>query len=132
MTSYDSGNAENRSLAQDLWVVARYYLGSRTGIVAMAAVAVGAGAFFNWSWLVAAGIAPLLLTVLPCVAMCALGLCMAGGSKSSDAKIPQVNAAGETAQSSTLRLPASDGNIDPADELKEQNKVPSSNRKGCC
>lgn len=34
------------------------------------------GIGLNWSWLVAAGIAPLLLTTLPCVAMCALGLCM--------------------------------------------------------
>ena len=25
----------------------------------------------NWSWLVAAGVAPLLLTFLPCAAMCA-------------------------------------------------------------
>ena len=47
---------------------------------------------FNWSWLAAAGIAPLLLTALPCVAMCALGLCMnkvTGGScKSNQAGNP--------------------------------------------
>lgn len=43
-------------------------------MVAAAALTVGIG--YNWSWLVAAGIAPLLLSVLPCVAMCALGLCM--------------------------------------------------------
>jgi hypothetical protein len=34
------------------------------------------GAVLNWSWLVAVGIAPLLLTALPCIAMCGLGLCM--------------------------------------------------------
>jgi hypothetical protein len=47
------------------------------------------GAALNWSWLVAVGIAPLLLTVLPCAAMCALGLCMnrmAGGSCSTEAR----------------------------------------------
>jgi hypothetical protein len=44
-------------------------------IGAGAAIAV-AGLAFNWSWLVAAGIAPVLLSVLPCVAMCTLGLCM--------------------------------------------------------
>jgi hypothetical protein len=40
-----------------------------------AAVAVAAGAAFNWSWLLAAGTVPLLLAVLPCLAMCALHLC---------------------------------------------------------
>ena len=45
-----------------------------------------AGIAFNWGWLVAAGVAPLLLSVLPCVAMCALGICMhrmTGGSSGS-------------------------------------------------
>ena len=44
----------------------------------LAAGAVAAGAVFNWTWLVAAGAAPVLLSVLPCVAMCVLHLC---GSK---------------------------------------------------
>jgi hypothetical protein len=30
----------------------------------------------KWNWLVAAGIAPVLLSLLPCAAMCALGFCM--------------------------------------------------------
>ena len=41
------------------------------------------GLAWQWSWLVAIGIAPLLLSAAPCVAMCALGVCMhhmAGGS----------------------------------------------------
>jgi len=52
-------------------------------LLVFAAVAVAAGAAFNWSWLLAAGAAPLLLSVLPCLAMCALHLCAnksAGGS----------------------------------------------------
>lgn len=48
----------------------------RRGLIAAGAVIVAAGLALNWSWLVAAGIAPVLLSVLPCVAMCALGLCM--------------------------------------------------------
>lgn len=70
--------SESRSnpLATNLFMVARHYLGSRGVLPALAAIAVVAGLAFNWSWLVAAGIAPLLLAVLPCVAMCALGLCM--------------------------------------------------------
>ena len=35
-----------------------------------------AGAAWQWNWLVALGVAPLLLSVAPCAAMCAFGLCM--------------------------------------------------------
>jgi hypothetical protein len=51
-----------------------------------------AGAAFNWSWLVAAGAAPLLLTFLPCLAMCALSLCshrtVEGGCKDQRQEAP--------------------------------------------
>ncbi|MGF1623990.1 MAG: hypothetical protein ACFCVH_03830 [Alphaproteobacteria bacterium] len=57
----------------------RSLLGGRRGLLLLAAAALTAGAAFNWSWLVAAGIAPLLLTALPCVVMCGLGMCMMGG-----------------------------------------------------
>jgi len=42
------------------------------GALAVAAV----GLALNWSWLVAAGVAPILLAIAPCAVMCALGLCM--------------------------------------------------------
>ncbi len=67
--------------------IARPYLGGWRGLLLFAAVALIAGAALNWSWLVAAGVAPLFLTALPCVAMCALGLCankMMGKSCSTD------------------------------------------------
>ena len=54
----------------------RRHLTGRRGIMAVAVAAVVAGLALNWSWLVAAGIAPVLISVLPCAAMCALGLCM--------------------------------------------------------
>lgn len=54
----------------------RSYLGGRRSIIIVAAAVIAAGLALNWSWLVAAGIAPLLLGLLPCVAMCALGMCM--------------------------------------------------------
>ena len=53
----------------------RYRLGGRGGLIAAAALALAVGVVLNWSWLVAAGLAPLVLAVLPCVAMCALGVC---------------------------------------------------------
>jgi hypothetical protein len=42
--------------------------------------AIGGGAALNWDWLTAVGAAPLILSLAPCVAMCALGPCMRGGS----------------------------------------------------
>jgi len=49
----------------------------------MVVSAIGVGLVFGWDWLVAAGIAPIIISVLPCVAMCVLGLCaMRGGAKS--------------------------------------------------
>lgn len=44
------------------------------GSVALALLAVGIA--WQWSWLVAIGVAPLLISAAPCLAMCALGLCM--------------------------------------------------------
>ena len=48
----------------------------RAALAILATAALATGAALNWSWLVAAGVVPLLLSVLPCIAMCALGLCM--------------------------------------------------------
>lgn len=77
----------DESLARDLLYAARYYLGSRQSIIVLAVIAIAAGFAFNWNWLVATGIAPILLSVLPCAVMCALGLCanrMFGGSCSTE------------------------------------------------
>ncbi|MEH6527948.1 MAG: hypothetical protein V7723_17900 [Sneathiella sp.] len=38
---------------------------------------------FNWSWLTAIGVSAILISVLPCVVMCAFGLCMMGGKDCS-------------------------------------------------
>lgn len=55
-------------------------LGGRRTWLALAAVALIGAAALNWSWLVAVGIAPLLVAFAPCAAMCALGLCMKSGA----------------------------------------------------
>ena len=65
--------------------------GGRRTWVALAAILLVGGAALNWGWLVAAGIAPLLLALAPCAAMCALGLCMKGGNackSESNAAVP--------------------------------------------
>lgn len=78
------------SLARDLLHLARYYSARRYVLLALSAVALVAGLTLNWGWLAAAGIAPVLISLAPCAAMCALGLCMrrAGGkSCSTDAGV---------------------------------------------
>lgn len=57
----------------------RHYLGGRRTLTVLAVVAITGGLALNWSWLVAAGFAPLVLTLLPCAAMSALHLCMKSG-----------------------------------------------------
>ncbi|MBI0537434.1 hypothetical protein D9599_17885 [Roseomonas sp. KE2513] len=60
---------------------------------------VGAGLALGWPWLVAFGLAPLVLSLLPCAAMCALGLCMMGG-KGGKSCHSQANAPGPEARPS--------------------------------
>lgn len=67
---------QERPLSQDVLYALRYYHGNRRVLLIVGGVVLVAGLAFNWSWLAAIGVAPLLLSVLPCVAMCALGLCM--------------------------------------------------------
>jgi hypothetical protein len=52
------------------------YVGNKWFLLATAGLALVAVAAFCWNWLVAAGIASIFLSVLPCLVMCALGLCM--------------------------------------------------------
>jgi hypothetical protein len=83
MNSQETATATKPSLAQDWLDALRYLLGGRRGLIVLAVVLVLAATALNWSWLVAAGIAPLLVAFAPCAAMCALGLCasrMGGGS----------------------------------------------------
>ena len=83
MTSIDR-SATMRASRAGTWLKAgRDYLGPKRILLLLAVVLTAIGLAFNWSWLVAAGVAPLLLTLLPCAAMCALGLCMRGTNRSS-------------------------------------------------
>ena len=66
-------------LGMGRWVPSR-----RQAQFGLAIAGVTGGTVLGWDWLVAAGVAPLILSVLPCVAMCALGLCaMRGGGGQS-------------------------------------------------
>ncbi len=68
---------------------------SRRQILMLAGMAaVTGGAASNWGWLTAVGAAPILLSLAPCAAMCALGMCMRGGpggcAKNDPAEKPDV------------------------------------------
>jgi len=60
------------------------WLRARRGWLGVGLVAAVGGLWLGWPGLVAAGIAPVLLGVLPCVAMCALGLCMKSGTRACE------------------------------------------------
>ncbi len=120
MTDTRSPEATETSLSRDILYALRYYLGGRRGLIALAAVALSAGLAFNWSWLVAVGIAPLLITVLPCLVMCALGLCMnrmAGRSCATEA------AAEKTLKPSAVEVTAPVSLAEPPAETERQASV---------
>ncbi|MEO6782251.1 MAG: hypothetical protein ABI196_15360 [Bradyrhizobium sp.] len=96
-TMATKAGAQSLTLPQIVVGLLRHYLGGRRGLILLAVAVLGIGAFLNWGWLVAAGIAPLLIGFAPCAVMCALGLCMSrmGGkscSTESKAKDDQVEA----------------------------------------
>ena len=61
------------------------WLNSRNVLIGAAVLGGGAALFFGWDSLVAAGLASVIVGVLPCLAMCAAGLCMGrrGGNQAA-------------------------------------------------
>ncbi len=62
---------------------ARSWIVTPRGLTLSGITVVATGLALNWSWLVAAGIAPTVLSLAPCAVMCALGLCMGMGQRSA-------------------------------------------------
>ena len=58
------------------------FLKTRPGMILAALAVVGGGMALGWPTLVAIGVAPLIISLLPCAVMCAMGMCMMGGNKS--------------------------------------------------
>ena len=67
----------------------RKLFAGRRGYIAAAAVLIAGGVYLGWGWLAAVGIAPVLLSLAPCAAMCALGLCMSRRGDKSCSSEPQ-------------------------------------------
>jgi hypothetical protein len=78
------------------------YWGGRRGLLILGGVALTLGVALNWGWLAAAGVTPVLIGLLPCAAMCALGLCVPRLMRTTSA--PQA-APSDTPSSPTLAAP---------------------------
>jgi hypothetical protein len=82
------------SRARPVLGTARYYLGNRWTLIALGVVAIAFGlAFGGWAWLVAAGLAPIILSTLPCLIMCGLGVCFMCRPGNKESASPSVDAA---------------------------------------
>jgi hypothetical protein len=84
-TQTEVTKASEASLGQDWLGLLRYWLRDRRVLIAIALAVVIGGAVLNWGWLVAIGVAPLLLGLAPCAAMCAIGLCSMAKGKGNAA-----------------------------------------------
>jgi hypothetical protein len=73
--TFDTTKTAGGSLRRGWLDFARCYLGNRWVLLALGGVVLIIAGALNWGWLVAAGIAPVLVAVAPCAIMCALGLC---------------------------------------------------------
>lgn len=76
MSLSESTKTKDASLTRDILSAGRYYLGNRRALLVSALIASIAGLALNWNWLVAVGLAPILLSTLPCLVMCVFGVCM--------------------------------------------------------
>lgn len=66
-----SSNSQRSSLLERV----RHLFTFRRALWLVATVVAGLGLTLRWNWLVAAGVAPILVSLLPCAVMCAFGFC---------------------------------------------------------
>src|SRR6266571_4205439 len=74
----------------------------RWALIGLAIGGAIAGLALGWDWIVAAGMPPLVVSVLPCVAMCALGMCAMHGGQTSchgESGTPRNGKVGQSAES---------------------------------
>ena len=95
MTDIRSSEPSAPSLTREGLYAVRYYLGNRWGLIGLIVLASAIGLYVGgWGWLVAAGLAPIILSTLPCLIMCGLGVCMmCKGQKQSTASREATDAA---------------------------------------
>jgi len=90
-------------------------LRSRRALAILGAVVIAGGLAWRWDWLTAIGIAPILVALAPCAAMCALGLCvsrMGGrGSKTEANGMNRPTDAGALPSSHSINTTQSDRDL---------------------
>src|SRR5713101_6174055 len=91
-----TGEASARKVSRAEW----WMPSKRWVLIGLAIGGAIAGLASGWDWVVATGLAPLVVSVLPCIAMCALGMCAMRGQKSCQAEsaTPRNENAGPSAQ----------------------------------
>ncbi len=92
--------ARRRSLADRL---PRWLIGWR-GLVILGILLVAAGLYAGWGWLAAVGLAPIILALAPCAAMCAIGACAMSRGGSSGATQATPNTADPAGPSAADRF----------------------------
>ena len=80
-----TGNATPPSREMRVWHVLTFggRVSRRLAVVLWLCALIGASLYLGWGFIVAAGLASVVVGFLPCAAMCALGLCMDSGSRCS-------------------------------------------------
>lgn len=119
MTNTQSTSQSETSLMRDILYAARYYLGGRRTLFFVAASLIVGGIALNWGWLAAIGVAPILIALLPCAVMCALGLCiqkMRGGVHGATKSAAGVHAQTVQASSSHVRIAEASNLVDPVSQ----------------
>lgn len=89
--------------AQTIQTFFRHWLSGRRGVVVGGLVIVAAGLALGWNWLSAIGVAPIILSLAPCAAMCAIGACAMkkGNSSGATPNAPDQAALRESASAPT-------------------------------
>jgi hypothetical protein len=108
-----------RTVTGGAFATLRPWSGSRLGLLSIGGVVVVAGIGLNWGWLVAIGVAPLIVGMLPCAAMCALGLCMMQMGRNGSVPAPSNESAQGTGSALLSRLDIG-GSSQPADPKKAE------------
>jgi hypothetical protein len=85
--------------------LAAAWLASRRALIVTGIAIVAAGMALGWHWLSAIGIAPVILSLAPCAAMCALGACAMMKGASSCAKLDATKQAELPKDGSASTLP---------------------------
>ena len=88
----------------------RPWFSGRRGLIIGGIAIVAAGLALGWNWLTAIGAAPIILSLAPCAAMCALGACAMMRGNSSCAKSGSLDPAKPP---ETTSAPAQSGGQEP-------------------